>query len=156
MGLDMYLERHTYVKNWYVKNWEHSLSEERHEITVLRGGLTRPDVKPERITYIIEEVGYWRKFNALHSWFVENAAGGVDDCREVYISKDLFRELLDILQRVNQDHESAPDLLPTQEGFFFGSYDYDDWYFESVEESIPIIEEALADTEADYYYRASW
>lgn len=29
---------------------------------------------------IKEEVGYWRKANAIHDWFVENVQDGIDDC----------------------------------------------------------------------------
>ena len=27
-----------------------------------------------------EEVGYWRKANAIHGWFVRNVQNGKDDC----------------------------------------------------------------------------
>lgn len=29
---------------------------------------------------ISEQVGYWRKANAVHKWFVDNVQGGEDDC----------------------------------------------------------------------------
>ena len=29
---------------------------------------------------IIEQVGYWRKANQIHNWFVENVQDGEDDC----------------------------------------------------------------------------
>ena len=50
---------------------------------------------------IDEEVGYWRKANQIHNWFVENIQDGVDDCnyhREV--TPEDLEELLDICQRV--------------------------------------------------------
>ena len=50
---------------------------------------------------ITEEVGYWRKANQIHNWFVENIQDGVDDCgyhREV--TEEDLNELLDICQRV--------------------------------------------------------
>ena len=50
---------------------------------------------------ITEEVGYWRKANQIHNWFVENIQNGVDDCnyhREV--TEEDLRELLDICKRV--------------------------------------------------------
>lgn len=50
---------------------------------------------------IKEEVGYWRKANQIHNWFVENIQNGVDDCdyhREVR-EEDLL-ELLDVCKRV--------------------------------------------------------
>lgn len=50
---------------------------------------------------ITEEVGYWRKANQIHSWFVKNIQDGQDDCgyhREV--TEEDLNELLDICQRV--------------------------------------------------------
>lgn len=50
---------------------------------------------------IDEEVGYWRKANHIHNWFVENIQDGKDDCsyhREV--TEDDLHELLDVCQRV--------------------------------------------------------
>ena len=50
---------------------------------------------------ITEEVGYWRKANQIHNWFVENIQDGVDDCnyhREV--TEEDLHELLDICERV--------------------------------------------------------
>lgn len=52
-------------------------------------------------TRIMEQVGYWRKANHIHNWFVNNIQDGVDDCgyhREV-TEEDLC-ELLDICQKV--------------------------------------------------------
>lgn len=52
-------------------------------------------------TRIHEQVGYWRKANQIHNWFVENIQNGVDDCnyhREV--TEEDLHELLDICERV--------------------------------------------------------
>jgi hypothetical protein len=95
MGLDMYLYKKTYVQNW-----NHTPDERKHTITIMRGGELRTDIKPERISEITESVGYWRKFNALHSWFVQELGDGVDDCKELYFSEDKMKELLEILQKV--------------------------------------------------------
>lgn len=50
---------------------------------------------------ITEQVGYWRKANHIHNWFVENIQDGVDDCnyhREV--TEDDLHELLNICKQV--------------------------------------------------------
>lgn len=50
---------------------------------------------------IMDQVGYWRKANQIHNWFVENIQGGIDDCnyhREVRESD--LRDLLDVCERV--------------------------------------------------------
>ena len=95
MGLDMYLYKKTYVKNW-----DHMGPEERHEITILKGGKPRSDIKPERISEIVEEVGYWRKANAIHAWFVKNVQDGNDDCGEYYASVEKLSELLGLVNEV--------------------------------------------------------
>ena len=50
---------------------------------------------------ITEEVGYWRKANQIHNWFVKNIQNGVDDCnyhREV--TEEDLNQLLNICKRV--------------------------------------------------------
>lgn len=86
MGLDMYLYR-----KQYVKNWDYMEPEERHTVTLQRGEgetLTVTDA-----AYVVEEVAYWRKANAIHAWFVNNCQGGVDDCRDAYVSIEHLEEL---------------------------------------------------------------
>ena len=34
------------------------------------------------------EVGYWRKANAIHGWFVRELAGGVDECQPIHVSRE--------------------------------------------------------------------
>lgn len=53
------------------------------------------------LTRIMEDVGYWRKANQIHNWFVENIQDGEDDCRyHREVTKEDLEELLDICQRV--------------------------------------------------------
>ena len=44
-------------------------------------------------------IGYWRNFNTLHKYIVENFAGGVDDCREIPLTKDNVVQILTFLNR---------------------------------------------------------
>ena len=48
------------------------------------------------------------------------------------------------------------ELLPTTSGFFFGGTEYDEYYIRDVEDTVKILEEALADDSGDYYYHSSW
>jgi hypothetical protein len=34
------------------------------------------------------EVGYWRKANAIHGWFVRELANGVDECQPIHVSRE--------------------------------------------------------------------
>ena len=155
----MYLSR----KN-YVKNWNHMNASELHEVSVKRGGEVRGDIKPERISYIVEQVGYWRKANQIHNWFVETCQGGVDECQEVYVSIDQMKELADLCRQVILDPSKAEELLPTSSGFFFGSTDIDEWYIEQLRytadrltELVKIAEnESKNDNYISFYYQSSW
>ena len=40
-----------------------------------------------------EEIGYWRKANAIHRWFVDNVQGGADDCEFYEVTKDHLKTL---------------------------------------------------------------
>lgn len=157
MGLDMYLHKKTYVKNW-----SHMKKEELHEITVKKNGKVRTDIKPERIAYITEEVAYWRKFNALHKWFVNNVQKGEDDCGDYYVSREQLQELLSLLEQVKKAKRSknaakvAADTLPTQSGFFFGGTDYDDYYYRDVDYTIKTLKALLKEEGGDFYYTSSW
>ena len=163
MGLDMYLTKRTYVKNWNFQK-----DEQKHKVTVKLNGKSRKDIKPKRISQIIEDVGYWRKANQIHSWFVENVQDGRDECQESYVSLERLTELRDLCKEVirYKNSEFNNDNLPTSSGFFFGSTEYDEYYYEDCKDTIKIIdtilkeEEIVSNTEgiynAEYYYQASW
>jgi hypothetical protein len=159
MGLDMYLSRRSYVKNW-----DFMEPKDRHKISVKKGGKIRGDIKPERISSIVEEVGYWRKFNALHVWFVNNVQSGNDDCRDYYVNTSDFEKLKEVLTEVKSNRGEivhnepvAHSLLPTTSGFFFGGTEYDDYYYEMIDKTLELVEEILADDSgASYFYSSSW
>ena len=45
---------------------------------------------------IHEQVGYWRKANAIHNWFVDHVQDGEDDCcYHQEVTKEIIEELLD-------------------------------------------------------------
>lgn len=47
-----------------------------------------------------EDVGYWRKANQIHNWFVQNVQGGEDDCGIYEVSQAKLIELRDTCQKV--------------------------------------------------------
>jgi hypothetical protein len=158
MGLDMYLYKQTYVQNW-----DHMKPEERIEIILSKN---TKGINPDKISYIIEKVGYWRKANAIHGWIVEQCADGVDDCQEIHVSKQKLDELLQlccsILGEESEEErtKAALEKLPPTSGFFFGSAKAgDEWYVEDLKNTIRILEEVLAETdfvESKIIYQASW
>lgn len=103
------------------------------------------------------EVAYWRKVNSVHKWFVDTCQDGEDDCRQTYVSREQLEALLELCKAVVADHSKADDLLPTQDGFFFGSTEYDEWYFKDLEDTVRQLENALQlDDTWDFVYHSSW
>lgn len=158
MGLDMYLTKRTYVQNWdYMKE-----SEKNH---VSVKGASEKHIKPDRVQYIIEQLCYWRKANHIHGWFVENVQGGVDDCKEYIVSLPELKQLMDVCYEVITDNSKAEELLPTSEGFFFGTTGYDEFYFTQTSNTYKILKELVEELESYntplndkswMMYRASW
>jgi len=173
MGLDMYL-----TKKYYVKNWEHTVPENKYEITVLKGG--KPSTIPtDKITYITTEAMYWNQANAIHKWFVDNVQDGNDDCGYYYVDSDKLKELLALCTKVlnstalikgkivigyrmedgelMEDSSLAEELLPSTSGFFFGGTDYDEYYYHKLQYTKTELEKLLAiDDGGGYEYHSSW
>jgi hypothetical protein len=183
MGLDMYLSKKTYVKQW-----SHNKPEEQFEVSVKKGGITFPDIKAERISYVTEEVAYWRKANQIHGWFCNNCEEVVADVK-YYVTRENLEELLETCKKVIglldnskkttkkvvsgwsggeqmfedievYDTEDILEILPPTQGFFFGSDSIDEWYKKDIEDTIKILEDELSIPTigygADYEYYASW
>lgn len=138
---------------------------------------------------IVEGVAYWRKANEIHRWFVDNVQKGVDDCGTYKVTRKQLKTLLtlckDILSKAiikeglvkngatYKNGKWSPNMepgefianpevcsaLPTSEGFFFGSTEYDQWYLRDIEYTVEAISSVLKNTdfrEESVYYHASW
>jgi hypothetical protein len=171
MGLDMYLSirKEEYVSK-YTKSKNLRLELPKF-IKELGPKLPEVDAISRNTDY---RVGYWRKANEIHNWFLEKCGPRdhdgdvIDDCRDIYIETEALEKLLEDCKQVLNDHSLAPTILPTQSGFFFGSTEYDEYYFEDLEDTIKILEpviefmhnvEASKNTSGIYYsviYHASW
>ena len=99
MGLDMYLEGETFAG----LQFEHNRETAGASFT---GDLAH--VQPERLSSVTEQLGYWRKANAIHKWFVDNVQGGVDDCRRAPVSRAKLTELRAVVERVLASCQLAP------------------------------------------------
>lgn len=129
------------------------------------------------ISEIIYDIGYWRKVNWIHKWFVDNAQGGNDDCGNYEVSSELLDELYSICETilkkfcdVKNDKDKLElidyinDKLPPQSGCFFGRTELKDdveldYYRESLYDTMKFIRLAKKYIEkfgADIYYQSSW
>ncbi len=145
MGLDMYLNAKRFL--WHS---EDELADKVSEVFTELGDA--------RVKEITAEVMYWRKSNAIHKWFVDNVQDGTDECQESWVERKHLEALLAVIDEVLVDREKALLLLPPQSGFFFGSKDVDDWYWEDLVRTKKGLEDILSKEWQgwDFYYRASW
>ena len=174
MGLDMYLYARKYVSKFDYTNFKREpngvMPPVRDEWETLKTlspkGLmdNAQDFGGISISY---PVGYWRKANAVHGWFVNVLADGEDECQEIPVSRENFEVLRDsckaVLESDKDDMEevAADHGLEPLSGFFFGGKDIDEWYIESLKDTIAIIDNVLSIVPEDNYdwqfiYQASW
>jgi len=102
-------------------------------------------------------VAYWRKVNAVHKWFVDNVQDGEDNCQEYYVSHAQLKELLTTCRQAL--FKKDPSELPPSAGFFFGSYDIDEWYWNGIKSTIKQLKRLteMPDFEQlSFYYQSSW
>jgi hypothetical protein len=146
MGLDMYLSAKRYL--WNISDDDKALAE---KIGAEVGGESLGQTKE-----VAREAMYWRKAWAIHHWFVINAQNGDDNCREYWVSRDLLRELLDTLKKVDKNPSLAEDILPLQ------AHDDDgkEWELYQIKGTIPALEKLINDESIkdhwDFYYQSSW
>jgi hypothetical protein len=111
----------------------------------------------------------WRKSNQIHGWFVNNLGDGVDECQEMYVPRAALVELKGICKTLlvkkernaNEANELAAELLPPMEGFFFGAYNIDEWYWGDIQYTYDAISDLLNEIPDDSWkyritYQASW
>lgn len=147
MGLDMYLNKRIYIGAQYEHN------KVTGTIDIKRG--EQPiKINFDKVTYIEEQAGYWRKANQIHGWFVQNVQEGQDDCKDYDVSYSQLQELRALCIKVLEQKEKAGEILPPCQGFFFGNEEIDDWYFQNIQETIDIIN--ALDPDGDYLYASSW
>ena len=148
MGLDMYLSAKRYL---YKKDDDEIVNVIKAE-QINGMGEMRPKA-------IVCEAMYWRKANAIHKWFVDHVQDGVDDCGEYEVYSGQLRELESLCLKVLAERGKATELLPPCEGFFFGSKEIDDWYWEDLQNTADRIAKLLS-TEGvedwDFFYSSSW
>ena len=159
----MYLYRRLYIGGEY----EHrNVSGELDVVSV--DGKLHLDAK--QISSINLHIGYWRKANAIHGWFVKHCAEGIDNCQPARVTNEQLIELRELCKKI-LDMPEGPERqklieseLPPVDGCFFGSTDIDEGYFQALRHTVEILKDIkFIDAEYEecpyfdgYYYKASW
>ena len=154
MGLDMYLTGKRYMSKYFDKD-DSVRIEKVNEVFGFEGE-EDADYNAVEVSF---RIGYWRKANHIHQWFVDNCQEGRDECQEAWVSREQLQQLAEVCKTVLDDMSKAEELLPTQSGFFFGGTDYDEFYRGDLEYTVERIEKILADKaleKCEFYYQSSW
>ncbi len=167
MGLDMYFNRTVKVRDV-------------DELNEIQERLDKSENLPQTLNNIREEkkfiydipvyfdkwnnkpqirfkVIYYRKFNALHDWIVQNCQEGIDGCQLTLVSIEKVKELVALLESLTPNN--CEDLFPTANGFFFGGTDYDEGYWSDIKGSINDFNYLLNQfnwSECSLIYQSSW
>ena len=153
MGLDMYLEARKFTGKEY-------FSPEMY--ARLAKAIDKPEMDYLPSIKVEVQVAYWRKVNSVHKWFVDNVQNGVDDCGEYRVTREQLMQLRTLCNSIYKDKNlsMAHVGLPTQDGFFFGNTEYDEYYFADLEDTakqIDFVLENYPDEEGwSFVYYSSW
>ena len=165
-----------YRDNIYIGGWNHAEHAERarYVATLLAAGLPGTPASPSLTVEINEDgrlvvsatVVYWRKANAIHSWFVENCQDGVDECQSTEVNVEALAHLADTckaaLSAYNKGYvEEAGEIMSPTAGFFFGSTDVDEWWATEMRATANNIQAVVGTVLArpgstKFVYQSSW
>ena len=103
----------------------------------------------------IEDVWTGRKENHIRRAIEQMKGMSAVNCGYLFLSREDVERLVGLLKEANANHELAHTLLPTQSGFFFGSTEYDEYYFEDIKRELADFEQVLNDWDEKSVY-AYW
>lgn len=123
--------------------------------------------------YDKDDIMYWRKANQIHNFFVQEVQDGEDDGEEYPVDISNLQELAERCEMITTEYKkpnnkekaikTAKMLLPTTSGSFFGSTDYDEYYFEQIERTLLELEKIIKEVkktknnkDIKFTYYASW
>lgn len=107
-------------------------------------------------------VAYWRKSNQIHAWFdrlsMANHEKHLENCEDLGVQLDDLKQLVSTCQEVLDDHDKAGELLPTEGGFFYGSTEYNDCYFNNLKQTVRMLQPFIdiADDRWVFSYHGWW
>ena len=93
-------------------------------------------------TFINHEDMYYRKVNCLYAYFNDR----LED-EQCLVTKADVEDIIDRAKNVLLAHDevTSAQLLPTQSGFFFGSTEYDEYYYDDIADVYKLFTKYLED-----------
>ncbi len=171
MGLDMYFEGTFSTRAFTERKFDDRRNAEidpDFETTLESIGFENAPIEFTNWNYysVNIPIAYWRKVNCIHNWFVENVQGGNDNCDRSYVSDEKIKELVEEIDNILSEPDPKTKLakaeanLPNTTGCFFGSQEYDEWYWEDLADTKKYLEEMqdLFEDNGDtqFFYCSSW
>lgn len=164
MGLDMYLTKQYHVSAWHDRDGNPMNERDRRLREMF------PHAATEGSWQVEVPAMYWRKANAIHNWFVKNVQDGTDDCDRYHVLYEQLVELYHLVSSAINLHEQGDDSvaakeLPPTAGFFFGSREMDEWYWEDMKRTKVELGKTLRLHRAEpmgypdggeFFYQSSW
>lgn len=110
------------------------------------------------------EVHYWRKANSIHNWILKETGTPSDfnaGDNDIEITKDMLIKFVEQAKTVLKDRsdETSARLIPSCSGFFFGSTEYDEWYYDDIKDTAEKFLELVNTFDFEGYkllYSCSW
>lgn len=145
MGLDQAIKRMTPETALKLAKWQESGQNDEYFISDEEYGA-------------IEELWRGRKENHIRAAIEYLSGENAINCGYVFLSKPVVERLTERLAEVSQEHSLAATVLPTQDGFFFGSTQYDEYYFADIERELEAFRTILKewDESKSYAYWEWW
>ncbi len=115
-----------------------------------------------------KEFIYWRKANQIHGWFVKNVMDGNDanEGKRYWVSYSKLLEFYDQLVKARLTRDTT--IFPPIKGFFFGSDDIDEYYWEEILDTIEQLHDTVKEIRAlveidelvfydySFWYSSNW
>ena len=155
MGLDQYLYANAYLSEANFLGEQKQKAFEKVKEALEADSFICEDFPALNVNV---KVAQWRKANQIHQWFVDNVQDGEDNCKEYYVEREQLEELKSVCEQVLAGKTLAEELLPPASGFFFGSYEIDEWYWEQVKDTVEQLERVLTKVPEgwSFAYDSSW
>lgn len=98
-----------------------------------------------------------RKCNMLHTWVSAYCEREPENCEEIKLPRSAVEKMISDVEIVLSDPTLGPTILPTTDGFFFGSTEYDDFYLAKIEDVAVRLSDMLVEhDDVRWFYYVEW